>query len=112
MSGSSSFRPGCRLDPQHLDEEGPAVGGLLDDLGRRLAGAVAGPGLDADQDRVVARLGRLKRRGELEAVGRDDAVVVVGGGDERGRIAGPRLEVVQRAVGAERRNCSGSSDEP
>ena len=70
------------LHVQDLDEERPAVGGLLDDLGRRLARAVAGLGLDADQDGVVARLGRLERRGELEAVRGDDAVVVVGGGDQ------------------------------
>src|SRR5207249_3627568 len=38
---------------EDLDEEGPAVGGFLDDLGRRLARAVSGAGLDPDQDRVV-----------------------------------------------------------
>ena len=41
-----------------------------------------------------------KRRGELEAVGRHDAVVVVGRRDQGRRVARARLDVVQRAVGA------------
>ena len=64
----------------------------------RLAGAVAGPGLDADQHRRRAALRRLQRRGELEAVRRHHAVVVVGGRDQRRRIVRPGLEVVQRRV--------------
>ena len=42
-----------------------------------------------------------RRGGELEAVGGDDAVVVVGGGDQGGRVAGAGLEVVERRVGVE-----------
>ena len=70
------------------------VGGFLDQLGRRFARAVAGLGFDADQYRGAARLGGLQRRGEFEAVRGHDAVVVVGGGDQRRRdIASPGLRL-------------------
>src|SRR5207248_4007210 len=59
-------------------------------------------GLDADQDRVVARLGGLKGRGELEAVTRHNAIVVIGGGDHGRRITCSRLDIVQGTVGEER----------
>ena len=99
--------------PSAAPQEGLAVGGLLDQLRGRLARAVAGLGLDADQHRLVARLRGLQRGRELEAVAGHDAVVVVGGRDQRRRVAGARLEVV---VGASRRssavNCSGSSAQP
>ena len=58
---------------------------FLDDLGRRLAGAVAGAGFDADQHRSGARLAGLQLRGELETVAGHDAVVGVGGRDQRRR---------------------------
>ena len=63
---------------------------------------MAGARLDADQHRRVARLHFLERGGELEAVAGHHAVVVVGGGDEGGRVVGAGLEVVQRGVGVER----------
>lgn len=56
-------------------------------------------GLDPQQDRPVAPgggLSRLERGAELERVGRNDAVVVVGRQDHRRRIARPRLNIVQR----------------
>ena len=43
---------------------------------------------------VVAGLGRCKRGGELEAVAGHHAVVGVGRGHQRGRIAGARPDVV------------------
>ena len=51
---------------------------------------------------LFARLRRLQRGGELEAVRGDDAVVVVGGGDQGRRIARPRLDVVQGRIGVDR----------
>src|SRR5271163_1046638 len=67
-----------------FDEEGVLVGGEVDALGERHAGAVAGAGFDADEDGVGSGLILLQSGGELEAVGGEDAVVVVGGGDEGG----------------------------
>jgi hypothetical protein len=60
--------------------KGHQVGGLLDDLGGRLAGAVARLDLDADQQRVALHAGGGGGRGEgvlqlgdeLEAVEGDD----------------------------------------
>src|SRR5206468_1141400 len=40
-----------RSHVEHAQQERPAVGGFLDDLGDRLASAVAGFGLDADENR-------------------------------------------------------------
>ena len=77
---------GRRRHAEGGGEEGVDVGGGVDQLGGRRAGAVAGAGFDADQHGLVAGLRRLQRGGELEAVGRHHAVVVVAGGDQRGRI--------------------------
>ena len=64
------------------ERERPLVGQLRDALvGRPVA--VRRLGLDANQDRLVAALRRLQRRRELEGVARHDAIVVVGGGDQR-----------------------------
>ena len=80
---ASNFKRLTAWSAKVVDQKGVAIGRFLDQLGGRLARAVAGLGLDADQDGVVAGLGGLQRRGELEAVRRDDAVVVVGRGDQR-----------------------------
>ena len=73
---------------------------------------MAGADGNADEDGFIARLGRLQGRGELEAVARHHAIVRVGGRHQRGRIAGPRLDVVVRRVPKRARNSSGLSDEP
>jgi hypothetical protein len=39
--------------------------------------------LDSNEHRLVASLRRLKRRGELERMARDDAIVMIRCGDER-----------------------------
>src|SRR5690348_157256 len=64
---------------------------LVDDLGHGFARAVAGAGLDADEDGLVSGLSGLEGGGELETVGGDDAVVVVAGEDERRRILRARM---------------------
>jgi len=61
-----------------------------------------GAGLDPNQDRVVRRLAFLQSRGEFETVRRDDSIVVVGGGDQSGRIALARLQVVQGRIRVKR----------
>lgn len=58
----------CCLHVKRAGEERQLVGGLLDAFAGRLAGAVAGSGFDADQDRCRAGLGSLQGGGELEAV--------------------------------------------
>lgn len=40
-----------------MGEEGPTIGGLLDDLGHGLAGSVAGLGLDMNENRGRPALG-------------------------------------------------------
>ena len=67
-----------------------------------LAGSVARLGLDADEHRGVSRLGVLQGGRELVAVSRHHPVVVVGGGDERGRIAGAGSKIVKRGIGQQR----------
>jgi len=63
---------------------------------------VPGIGLDADEHgRASGRLALLEARGKFEAVRGHHAVVVVAGGDERGRVAHAGPETVQRRVGAE-----------
>src|SRR5205085_9470573 len=79
-----------RRDAEVVHEEGVDVRVLFDGL-RRAAGAVAGARVDADEDGVVAGLRRLQGRRVLEGVRGDDAVVVVGRRDERGRVLRPRL---------------------
>jgi len=51
---------------QYAGEESPLIGSLLDAFTGRLAGSVAGAGLDADQDRRGAGLGRLQAAANLK----------------------------------------------
>src|SRR5262249_62027452 len=88
------------LHLQHLDEKREAVGGRLDDLGGRLARAVTGPHVDAEQDRGGSALRLLQRGRELVAVRRDDPVVGVGGRGEGRRVGRARSQGVQRAGAA------------
>ena len=76
--------------------EGEQVGPFGGDQGRRFPHPVAGGDLDPGQDRAVAGLGVLQRRGELVAVQRHDPVVVVAGEDEGGRILRADLDLMQR----------------
>ena len=87
-----------KFHPEALDQEGPLVGGFFDDLTCRFAGAVAGARFDPDQYGGGAGLGGLQGGGELEAVAGEDAVVVIGGGDKRGRILRSRFDVVERGI--------------
>src|SRR6187401_1117039 len=91
-------RPGAGLHVEHLHEERVDVRALLDDLRRRLAGAVARLGFDPDEHGRWSGLRGLQRRGELETVRRRHAIVVIGRCDERRRIGRPRPDVVQRRV--------------
>ncbi len=93
---SLGFSPGLHV--HHFDERSPLVGRLLDELGGRFAGAATSFGLDPDQDRAIARLGRLQRRGELEAMGRHDAVIMVGGRDQGRQLAYSPFDIMKRAV--------------
>ncbi len=71
------------------------VGLEVDHFGEGSACAVAGAGIDADEDgRAVGGLAGLEAGGEFEGMGGDDAVVVIGGGDEGGGVADAGLELV------------------
>ena len=65
------------LHAQLLPDKGQLVGGFLDDLRGGFARAVAGLGLDADERPVPAALHDLETCGELEAVCRHHAGVVL-----------------------------------
>ena len=71
---------------QVLHEERPLIGDLLDLLGRRFAGPVAGARLDASQHGCVARLAVLQLGDELETVAGNDPIVRVRRRHERRRI--------------------------
>ena len=62
---------------------------------------MAGPGLDANQSRSRPRLGGLQGSGEFEAVGRENAVVVVACRNQRRRVVNARLEVMIGGIGQE-----------
>ncbi len=81
-----------------FNEEGPAVGGFLDDFCGRFAGAVTGFGFDPNQYGFVTTLGSLQSRGELETVRGHDAIIVIGGRDQRRRITTTFDDVMQRRV--------------
>src|SRR3546814_8810957 len=53
-----------RHHPHILKEKRPLIGLLVQDLGGRLAGAMAGFGFNADQDGVVSRMRFLQPRSE------------------------------------------------
>src|SRR5690349_7649481 len=90
------LRAGRQLHVQVLHQEAPQVGPLLDLFGGGLVTAMAGLGVDADQDGRVASLRMLERRDELVAVRRDDPVVVIGSVSQRRRIVGAGLDAVVR----------------
>ncbi len=79
-----------------LDQEGPAVRLLLDDLAGRLPRPVTRLRLNADQHRCRTHLHLLQSGRELERVTGDDAVIVVGRGDQSGRIEVGVKVVVRR----------------
>src|SRR5437899_12729302 len=62
-----------------FNEEGPAVGGFLDDFCGRFAGAVTRFGFDPNQHGFVTTLRSLQSRGEIETVGGHDAIIVICG---------------------------------
>ena len=50
--------------------------------------------IDAEDDRGIAALCMLQRCAVFEAVGGEDAIVVIGGGDESGRVGCVLLRVM------------------
>src|SRR3546814_6095463 len=55
-----------RHHPHILKEKRPLIGLLVQDLGGRLAGAMAGFGFNADQDGVVSRMRFCSRAANLK----------------------------------------------
>src|ERR1700758_5291315 len=106
MQKHGSAREGAltqgNLHVQVADYEGPGIGGFFDLLGDGLARSVTGFGFDADQNWRGPRLISLQRRGKFEAVPRDYTIIVVGSGNERRRILGSGLQVVEWRVSVER----------
>lgn len=94
LSGRALARSGVARATLHVGErERPHVGEFGDPfVGRPIP--VRRLRLDSDQHGLVAPLRRLKRRGELERMTRDDAIVMIRGCDECCRIAGVRRHIV------------------
>ncbi len=90
--------PGIVFHSEILHQKTPLVRNLLNRLGDRLPSAVARLGLNANQHRSFACLRRLQGGRELEAVRRNHAIIVVRGHNQRRRILGARLQVVQRRI--------------
>ena len=83
-----------RLHSHAKEHERIHVRQFIDGLGD-VARAVAGAGFDPDEHRVFPFVFFLEGGDELEGMGRDNAVVMVGRGDERRRIGNPIFEVMQ-----------------
>src|SRR4051812_35873143 len=98
MGTTTGIRSDHVFSAKRLQQKREQVRLLLDDLADRLAGAVPGLGLDAEEDGVVAGLGGLEGGGELLGVRGDDAVVGVGGGDQGRWVGGPGPDVVEWRV--------------
>lgn len=86
------------LHSQIIHDEAVDVGLLLEYFAHRLSTAVACLAVDADEHGAVALVTLLQRGSKLERVCRNDAVVVVGSGDERGGIFDSFLQIVQRRI--------------
>src|SRR5690606_40513668 len=76
----------------------PHVCELFYRLVRRLAGAVARTGLDAQHAWPCAEIGRLEHRDVLEGMCGNDTIVRVGGGDKERWIGHARPDIVQRRI--------------
>ena len=74
-----------RGDAEIVEEERVDVGGEFDGFGGA-AGAVAGFGVDADENGIIVARECLQAGGVFEGVRGNDAIVVIGGGDESGGI--------------------------
>jgi putative ABC transport system permease protein len=88
-------------DAKVRENERIDIGRCLELLGRA-ARPVTRFRFDSDEDRVLTAGKLLQRRGILEGMRGDDAVVMIRGRDERGRVLGPRADVVKRRVGPKR----------
>src|SRR5215213_1334537 len=86
---------------QILHEEGELVGSFFNLFCGRLAGAMPGLCLDANEHGRRPCLRALKCRRVLERMPRHYTIVMVCGRDQRRRVAGPRLDVVQRRIRAQ-----------
>jgi hypothetical protein len=75
-------RSARRANAHVCERERPPVGEFGDPFIGRPKG-VRCLRLDSNEHRLVASLRRLKRRGELERMARDDAIVMIRCGDER-----------------------------
>ncbi len=78
------------------------IGLILDDFGCRFAGAVTSARFDADKNRRRAGLCDLQGGRKFEAVPGEDAIIVVGRRDQRGRVFCVQLHIVQWRVFVER----------
>ena len=66
-----------------------------------------GFGFNADENRIWAIMASLEFGGKLKGVCRNHAVVMIGGGDEGGRIVNAIFQVVQGRVSQQVSELSG-----
>ena len=92
MSGASF---GVDLFYTHIvEDETVDVGLFLQYLGKWLAATVPRLGIDADEYGIWPRLALLQGSSKLKRVGRNHAVVVIGSGDEGGRVGRTMLQIM------------------
>src|SRR5262249_36174959 len=91
-----------RFHVQVLYQERILVRQFFDQLGCRLARAVAGAGFGAGEDGRWPWLAVLQWRGELEAGAGDPSVVRVGSSNQGRWDLAPLLDIVVRRIGVER----------
>src|SRR5215469_12603134 len=87
-------------DAKVVEDEGVDVSGEFDGFGGAAA-VVAGEGVDTDEHRIRAAGVGLQGGGIFERVSGHNAVVMIGGGNERGGIVDAGLDIVERRVGVE-----------
>ena len=87
---------------QLAHQEREPVSGFLNYFGGRLARAMAGARFDPDEDRRRTRLGRLQGSRVLETVAWHNAVIVIRGRNQRGRIVNSGPDILERRVSPQR----------
>ena len=93
---NSLFGP---LDLQGQGKEAVHVSLLFDDLAGGFTSRVSALSVNVDKERVgIVGLGRLQGSDVLVGVQRDDAVIVISGGEEGGGVGDGGVDVVERGV--------------
>ena len=84
-----------RSNGSHMHpRKGPHIGEFFNQFGRWLSCTVTRPSFNPDQYRLIAGLGMLECRSKLEAVRRENPVVMVTRQHHGWRVSSPFLDIV------------------